>query len=1090
MREATFIGRRGELADLASAAEAASQGRGTVALVAGEAGIGKTRLADELSRVARDGGATVAWGRCWEAGGTPAYWPWTQVLRALIAARGAPRESVERAAGERAPDLVVDLAPLVPELASGKRRAPSVADPMLARFRLFDGATMLLRTLSQTSPIVIVLDDLHSADLSTLHLLHFVARELRSMRILIVGTYREAEARSSPERMDLLTRIAREGAVFPLTRLDSAEVAALVRGELPGEAHDDLVRVLQRSSEGNPLFLCEMLRLISGGARPSSGTYVVPDTVHELLRRRLATLDEPTRSLIEFASVFGREFQEPLLIRVAHLEEAALRQRLTDAASAGLVVDVGDERWTFSHILIREALYASIPFSLRARLHAALADGLEEGSEGSSSDLSAIAHHRLLGAPESGIRQAIESALALSERALSMFAFEDVVGVLENVLRRLEAAPGEDDLRARALVMLAEASVRLGHRARGKRAGRDAAEIFRARGDVEGLAQAALAYGIEFSLGEVDPVLVRLLEEAREGLESGNPALHARVSARLAAARQPAHDVTEPMVLAREAIAQARTLGDDDTLRAVLHFALAALVDYAEPEEVVPLCEESIALAKAAGDKTYLLRGQTRMVFASLELGDLARTDAAIAAYESLALELTASHYVADAMMMRSMRSLMNARFDEYEDYVRRAREIRDPTAEAYTRASALFADVGRDFVRERQDRIVLRMSEMAEVMATYGEVGLGYVHVTAACAHARLGDVDAARRHLERIADDAVILTGEPIGERLAAEAVARVGDVRRAALLESRMVRMKGRILTWGRTGMVCDAPVTRLLGLLAGVQGRHAEATALLEDALERARAMGLVSLLPRIGLELATELLRGETAPEIERAHLVLAEVERQAEVLGYDAITAMARAAPAPARAPSSARARTPVPTPQTAPFRLVREGELYTVEAPSGIARLKDSLGMRLLERLVMNPSRELHVLELVGMGEATPDRGDAGELLDERAMEEYRTRLQDLRDAAREAEEFGDVGRRTKAEAEIGALTDELARGLGLGGRQRRAGAAAERARINVQRRVRDAIRRIEEQLPEVGRHLSWAVKTGTFCSYSPDRR
>jgi hypothetical protein len=147
-------------------------------------------------------------------------------------------------------------------------------------------------------------------------------------------------------------------------------------------------------------------------------------------------------------------------------------------------------------------------------------------------------------------------------------------------------------------------------------------------------------------------------------------------------------------------------------------------------------------------------------------------------------------------------------------------------------------------------------------------------------------------------------------------------------------------------------------------------------------------------------------------------------------------------------------------------------------------------MGMRLLELLVSSPGRERHVLELIGSDGAQVDRGDAGELLDQRAIADYRRRLEDLRETAREAEAFGDLARRAKAEAEIEVLGDELARGVGLGGRGRRAGAAAERARINVQRRLRDAIQRIESELPELGRHLAWAVKTGVFCSYSPDRR
>jgi predicted ATPase len=182
LRELPFIGRERELADLAGALENASRGRGAVALVSGEAGIGKTRLADELAKAVLGGEGTIAWGRCWEAGGTPAYFPWTQALRALVALRGS-RAVLSGAAGRAA-----DLTPLLPELVETPRTPSTVADPVQARFRLFDAVASLLKALSVESPVVIALDDLHSADLSSLHLLHFVAKELRSMRVLVIGT--------------------------------------------------------------------------------------------------------------------------------------------------------------------------------------------------------------------------------------------------------------------------------------------------------------------------------------------------------------------------------------------------------------------------------------------------------------------------------------------------------------------------------------------------------------------------------------------------------------------------------------------------------------------------------------------------------------------------------------------------------------------------------------------------------------------------------------------------------------------------------------------------------------------------------------
>jgi hypothetical protein len=307
---------------------------------------------------------------------------------------------------------------------------------------------------------------------------------------------------------------------------------------------------------------------------------------------------------------------------------------------------------------------------------------------------------------------------------------------------------------------------------------------------------------------------------------------------------------------------------------------------------------------------------------------------------------------------------------------------------------------------------------------------------------------------------------------------------------LLETRLAKTAARVLSWGRFVMVCDAPSTRILGLLAGVRGAHSEAKSLLESALTRARGMNHVAILPRLGFELAQELVRGGAPAELKSAKALLAEVSRSAEALGYAALRHSAEALARQLSGSSSNAPPPPLPQPVANAFRLAREGEFYTVEHEGRVARLKNSMGMRLLELLVTSPGRERHVLELVSSEGAQVDSGDAGELLDQQAIAEYKRRLEDLRETAREAEAFGDMARRSNAEAEIEALSDELARGVGLGGRGRRAGAAAERARINVQRRLRDAIQRIENELPALGRHLSWAVKTGVFCSYSPDRR
>ena len=192
-----------------------------------------------------------------------------------------------------------------------------------------------------------------------------------------------------------------------------------------------------------------------------------------------------------------------------------------------------------------------------------------------------------------------------------------------------------------------------------------------------------------------------------------------------------------------------------------------------------------------------------------------------------------------------------------------------------------------------------------------------------------------------------------------------------------------------------------------------------------------------------------------------------------------------RGAGAKAHIPSEIAA-SPAATPAVPSFTLAKEGELWSFESGGRPFRLKDSRGVQMLAELLLHPNREFHVLTLAG-AEAV-DTGDSGEVIDREAAQAYREHVEDLREQLAEAESWGDRARAEGLRQQLEQVTAEIARGVGLGGRSRRAGAAAERARVNVQRRLRDAIKRVGELDAKLGRHLDRAVRTGTFCAYEPD--
>jgi DNA-binding SARP family transcriptional activator len=248
-----FVGRETELRVALSALEQAQAGCGSVVLLSGEPGIGKSRLADEVAAHARDGGLRVLRGRCWEAGGAPAYWPWLQVLRAGL--RGAKPAQVRRHVGGGAPEL----AELLPELLEllGELPRPAVRDPEAQRFRLFDAVGAFLAAMSEERPLLLVLDDLHAADESSLLLLQFVTGTVAENRLVLVGAYRDTEVGPGHPLERLSAELARDGGVtrIAMDGLSRADVAAYVQLSTGTAAPAGLVEAIHRRTLGNPLFV-------------------------------------------------------------------------------------------------------------------------------------------------------------------------------------------------------------------------------------------------------------------------------------------------------------------------------------------------------------------------------------------------------------------------------------------------------------------------------------------------------------------------------------------------------------------------------------------------------------------------------------------------------------------------------------------------------------------------------------------------------------------------------------------------------------------------------------------------------------------
>jgi hypothetical protein len=261
-----------------------------------------------------------------------------------------------------------------------------------------------------------------------------------------------------------------------------------------------------------------------------------------------------------------------------------------------------------------------------------------------------------------------------------------------------------------------------------------------------------------------------------------------------------------------------------------------------------------------------------------------------------------------------------------------------------------------------------------------------------------------------------------------------------------------------------------------MLAAFLGRPADAAAHFEAAVSLARTAGLRPHLAQLLYQMS-RFLRSAAPPDLARADALAAEARQIADDLDLRLLRRRLSQSPVPV-SPAKKQERAPQ-------FTLHREGDYWSVAVGSDVCRIKDGRGIQMLAELCSHPGREFHVLTLMGSDDAAD--GDAGALLDDEAIADYRARVAELDEELAEADSWADPARAAKARAERDAIAAELARAVGLGGRERRAGNAAERARTNVQRRIRGTIRKIAESLPGLGAYLERAVKTGTFCSYEP---
>lgn len=888
-----FVGREREFAELVRALDDAEAGRGRLVMLVGEPGIGKSRLADELIESARGRGARVAVGRCWEAGGAPAYWPWVQSLRSYVREIGPEALPSELADGADA------LAQLLPELGEEVADLSRLPPPETegARFRLFEAVSSFLRRSTRARPLVLVLDDLHAADEPSLLLLRFIARELAGSRIVIVCAFRDVAPTVRGPLVSTVAELVREGGVEislgGLSRSDIARYIELTTGvESPGR----LVEAVHAETEGNPLFVAETVRLLEAEGRITDpdAHLRIPSGVRAVIDQRLRRVSEPCRGLLLLASVLGREFGLDPLARLSKLGRDELLESLDEALIERLLDQVPGSpgRLRFGHALIRDTLYEELPSARRMQLHRRAAEALAEAySRELGPHLSELAHHYVAGAPAGATDEAVEFARRAGDRAASQLAYEEAARLYAMALSLV----GEPGLRCDLLLALGDSHARAGDSPAAKRAFRDAAELASEHELPERLARAALGYGgrIIWERQQDDEHLVPLLERALEAIGDDQSALRVRLLSRLAGG--PLRSIRFPperrFALSREALETARRLGDPATLAYALDARIPAIESPENTAETLTLSTELLEVATTAGDKERVLEAHEHRHERFFELGEIDRAIAELEAMARLADELRQPAQRWLVVVCRARFALHEGRFEAAEDLIEEGRKLGEQALS--WNAGVAFA-VQSYMLRREQGRLEEALSILRRSAVEYPDYELWQCALASTAAG--LGREDEARRALDTLAADR--FAGLPfdqnawlVGIGLVAEAAGSLGDAARAAVLYELLLPYAERVAVIYPE--LSTGSVSRYLGILAATDGRGAEAERHLATALEVNERIGARPWLAHTQEDYARMLAARGGPDDWERAGELIASAVEGYRRLGMDRFAATA-----------------------------------------------------------------------------------------------------------------------------------------------------------------------------------------------------
>jgi RecA/RadA recombinase len=880
-----FVGRAALLEQLHAIWGEISRDQCRLAALAGEPGIGKTRLAARVAALAHAEGGVVLYGRSDEESVTP-YQPFVEALRHYAAHHAGLTGEVPLPAG-----AAEELASLVPELGPGAAPAAARAERTRERSRheLFDAVVRLLLHAAGSQRLLLILEDLHWADVPTLLVLRHVLRRGAGSRLMVIATYSDVEADSGGPLAHVLGGLRRDAGMetIRLRGLSAVETAALVAAHVGGgSAEGDLAQRLFDQTGGNPFFIEELLHTPHAAPAARLG---VPEGVKDVIGRRLDRLAPATLEALTLAAVLGSDFRLATLQTVsADQTQDELIASLESAVAARLILEDPDDvdRFSFTHTLVRKTLYERPIASRRLRLHRRVAVALETAPL--PVHPAELAHHYFQAREVGGAAKAIVYSLKAAKASQAAHAYEDAVAHYERALTSLELV-NRDDAAARCDVLMALGAARWQASERDPRATfAEAVELARRLDSSDRLARAALGAGGRFyAPGATDEAYIDLLEEALAALEPGDSVLRVQVLARLAEKLVFAQPPQRAGELAAEAIGMARRLGEAGALVAALMGRHAALLQPEHARERRRVGEEALALAGELGKLELGALARHWLLYDLAEIGELKEARRRQAELDLIADELQQPLYRHSSLAWRCVWAGLAGRFEEAERTARESVRLADhagaPDAQAHFTAQLVA-------LRREQGRLHELLPEI-EGLADEEPSAIAWRSILA-LAFLDAGDRTRAQAAYDRALGDALSKTPRTMFWLAAmgslAEAAAQLDDPDGAARLYAELEPCSDLLVQWSFTGNA--GSVHRLLGRTAAITGRHDRAAAHFEAAMGRHDALGAAPLQARTCCDYGEFLLNG-TRAERARARELLRHAGRTARRLGMAGIAA-------------------------------------------------------------------------------------------------------------------------------------------------------------------------------------------------------